>query len=322
MSAAPGIWIRVPPPFLDRHLVIRNFTPAAVGIFNLIPGDRGRPLTDLATELDQTDLRSTLQAVLESRQPREVRVSARQGSTHYMMRLLPYREADGNVDGVLMTFIDVSKAVESEARLQVMVDELNHRVRNTLQLVMAIAGHTLRQAISPPHFVDSFGGRLRALGRAHELVSRGGWGDVPLLALLTKELEPFGTAGGRVALIGPLVLLTPKEALALGMVVHEMATNAAKHGALASAQGRVTVEWSILPAAATERGEKRGLVVHWREEGGPPVQPPARRGFGSELIQRQLRHDLRGSVELDYAPEGLRATISVPLEPRPLGREG
>lgn len=313
---------RIATVFLDRHLVIRNFTPAVAGIFNLIPADRGRPLTDLATQLDGIDLRGSLKSVLDSRQPMEARVTTGEGSAHYLMRVLPYRTTDGSIDGVLLTFIDVSNVVESEARLHVMVDELNHRVRNTLQVVMAIAAQSLRQAPSSDAFVRSFTGRLRALGRAHELVSRGGWSDVSLADLLNKEFEPFATSAGRIALHGPPVPLIPKEALALGMVAHEMATNAAKHGALATSTGRITVDWEMTPEQGPPGAAARRLVLHWREAGGPPVQAPKRRGFGSVLIERQLRHDLHGELVLEYPPEGMRATITLPLAQRHAGRSG
>lgn len=175
-----------------------------------------------------------MQGVLDRREAVERRVTAHRGAQHYLMRLLPYRTAAGEVDGVLVTFVDVSKVVETEAQLRTLVDELNHRVRNTLQVVTAVATQTLREEPSPPTFVQTFIGRLRALGVAHELVSRGGWSDVPLHDLVAKELGPYATAPDRVSVEGPPLRVTAKIAIALGMAVHELATNAAKHGALSA----------------------------------------------------------------------------------------
>jgi two-component system CheB/CheR fusion protein len=224
------------------------------------------------------------------------------------MRMLPYRTAEGAMDGVVVTFFDVTKVVEGEV-LGTLVDELNHRVRNMLQVVQAVATSTLRRASSLEEFGRTFGGRIRALGRAHELVSQGGWSDVPLRDLVLKELRPYAEGLDRVAAQGPPVRLKPKAALALGMVLHELATNAAKHGALSVERGRVRVAWSVAGEGAAAR-----LVLRWSEEGGPRVrQVPERRGFGSELIERQLRHDLGGAIEVEFAEAGLRATLTLPL---------
>ncbi|HEX6014549.1 MAG TPA: chemotaxis protein CheB [Geminicoccaceae bacterium] len=293
--------------FLDRHLVIRGFTPAVAAVFNLLPTDVGRPLADFASRLDGVDLRREARRALDGRETVERRVTAGDGSVHYLMRVLPYRTAEGAVDGVVATFVDVTKVVEGEV-LATLVDELNHRVRNMLQVVQAVAAHTLRRAPSLEEFGRSFLGRVRALGRAHELVSQRGWSEVPLLDLVLKELKPYAEGEGRLRAGGPPVRLRPKAALALGMVLHELATNAAKHGALSADRGRVSVAWSVEGADAAAR-----LVLRWAEEGGPPVRDgPDKRGFGSELIERQLRHDLRGAIEVEYAEAGLRATLTLP----------
>lgn len=210
------------------------------------------------------------------------------------------------MDGAVVTFFDITRVVEGEL-LGTLVDELHHRVRNMLQVVLAVATHTLRRAGSLEEFGTSFSGRLRALGRAHELVSVGGWSDVPLEDLILKELQPYAESRERLVVRGSPLRLRPKAALALGMVLHELATNAAKHGALATEHGRVTVTWttgSAVPEAS--------FVVVWTEEGGPEIrQPPERRGFGSELIERQLRYDLGGSMEMEFATTGLRVTLTL-----------
>ncbi|MGK7870930.1 chemotaxis protein CheB [Falsiroseomonas sp. E2-1-a20] len=294
--------------FLDRHLVIRNFTPAVTGIFDLVDSDRGRPLSSFTSHIDGVDFGQEARRVLDGRVPVERRVIARGGDAHYLMRMLPYTTGEGTIDGVVVTFFDITQVVEGEL-LGTLVDELNHRVRNMLQVVSAVSTHTLRRAVSLKDFGVTFGGRIRALARAHELVSLGGWSDVPLADLIEKELQPYAVGPGRLVTRGPPVWLLPKAALSMGMILHEMATNAAKHGALSTEGGRVTIEWSKEGPGAAAR-----LVLRWTETGGPKVTMlPERRGFGSELIERQLRHDLGGTFDVDFNEAGLQSRIELPL---------
>lgn len=295
--------------FLDRNLLIRSFTPAMAAIFNLMASDRGRAITDLASSLDGVDLAQEARTVLENHVASERRVSARGGSTHYLMRHLPYRTAEGEVDGVVVTFIDVTKIVEGEA-LGTLVDELNHRVRNMLTIVQAVARSTMRRATSLDEFGEVFGGRILALARAHELVSKHGWSDVDLRDLIERELEPYAGKADRIVMDGSSLRIRPKAALALGMVLHEMATNAVKYGALSTESGRVRISWAMEGADLA-----RCIVLRWIEEGGPKVAATIdRRGFGSELIERQLSHDLHGTIEADFAETGLRATLTLPTD--------
>lgn len=294
--------------FLDRNLVIRSFTPAVTGIFDLVPGDRGRPLSSFASHLDGVDIGRDARRVMDERTPTERRVTAQNGLAHYLMRLLPYTTAAGTVDGAVVTFFDITKVVEGEI-LGSLVDELNHRVRNMLQVVSAVATHTLRRASSLEEFGSVFSGRIRALARAHELVSVGGWAEVPLRDLIEKELEPYASSPERLVVIGPSVQLKPKTALALGMVLHELATNAAKYGGLSVGGGRVTIAWSEEDQAGQPR-----FILRWSESGGPKLDPaPSRQGFGSELIERQIRHDLGGTVEMTFGEGGLAAVLTLPI---------
>ena len=294
--------------FLDRHLVIRSFTPAVTGIFDLVATDRGRALTTFASHLDKVDFRKDADQVLNGRAPLERRVTAHGGVAHYLMRILPYTMQDGTVDGVVVTFFDITKVVEGEI-MGTLVDELNHRVRNMLQVVSAVAAHTLRRSTSLQDFGATFTGRISALARAHELVSIGKWQDVRLLDLVEKELQPYAAGPDRLATRGAPLRLKPRAALSLGMILHEMATNAAKHGALSADGGRVTIEWSIEGEGAAAQ-----LVLRWLESGGPKVEAaPERRGFGSELIDRQLSYDLGGTQETEFNEAGLRATMKMPL---------
>lgn len=225
------------------------------------------------------------------------------------MRILPYTTSEDVIDGLVVTFVDITKVVEGEI-LESLVNELNHRVRNMLMVVSAVASHTLRRSTSLDEFGKIFKGRIKALATAHELVSRGGWREVSLLELIEKELQPYATGVDRLVTRGPPVLVKPSAAISLGMVLHEMATNATKHGALSMETGRVSVHW----AKETIDGAPF-IALHWVESGGPAVtEMPERRGFGTELIERQLRHDLKGKLETHFDPGGLRMMIALPAE--------
>lgn len=302
--------------FLDRDLVIRSFTPAVTGIFSLIPGDRGRPLTDIANSLDYDALAEDVRTVMDRGQPVERRIARRDGSAHYLMRILPYSGGESTLKGTLVTFVDVTAPVRAEEQQRLLVQELNHRVRNTLAVVGAIAKQMLARAESPAQFVAGFIGRIEALARTHGVLARERWGDVDLGEIAKGELEPhLLDGGGRIELAAePRVMLKPKAALTLGMILHELATNALKHGALSIPDGRAAVAWSV-----EDRDERRTLVIRWRESGGPPVAPPKGKGFGSELIEREVRHKLGGTVRTDFAPEGIAVEIVLPCDPTLIG---
>jgi two-component system CheB/CheR fusion protein len=178
--------------------------------------------------------------------PVELRVSTRDGATHYQMRLLPYRAENGEVSGVLATFFDISQPVRREQQLQTVVQELNHRVRNLLAVVSVIARQTVHRGQSPEDFGASFLGRINALSRAHSLLARQRWGNVALAELLRIELDPHidGTAT-RLQLTGPEIRLRPKAALVVGIMIRELGTNAVRHGALSVPDGRIAVAWDV-----------------------------------------------------------------------------
>jgi two-component system CheB/CheR fusion protein len=292
--------------------VIRTFTPAVTAIFSLIPGDRGRPLTDIAVNLDDAHLADEVRAVIAGAGPVERRVARRDGSVHYLMRILPYRGQEDSVAGALVTFVDITQPVETEEQLRLLVQELNHRSRNLMAMVCAMVRQTLARTASPDEFVSNLLGRIDALARAHGLVARQSWGDVALADVIDQELEPHAEdLPGRIEQGGPPVQLNPKAALALGMVLHELGTNALKHGALSDPNGRVSVRWSLEDGSGGRR-----LAIRWAESDGPRVAAPATRGFGSELIERQIRHEFGGSVAVEHPPEGVRVTLTLPEDRR------
>ncbi len=230
---------------------------------------------------------------------------------------MPLRDRAGAVRGFLKILRDRSERRRAEERRALLVGELNHRVKNTLATVQSLTEQTLKSAPDPHVFAAAFRGRLKALARAHDLLTRENWEGATLGDVAHAALAPWlgGGDGGRIGLEGPLVLLAPRQALGLSMALHELATNAAKHGALSAPRGRVSLAWRSDGAEAT---------AEWAEAGGPPVQAPERRGFGSRLLGRPLAAELGGAVELDFAAGGVRCAIRFPVmgsaAPVPAGR--
>ncbi len=176
-------------------------------------------------------------------------------------------------------------------------------MKNTLATVQAIASQTLRSAADPAAFHQAFESRLVALSATHDLLTARNWRSVALRDVLMVEFRPYGPE--RYELKGPDVDLAPAQALALGLLFHELATNAAKYGALSTPEGRVQVSWRLDGRAP--------MTLDWREQGGPQVRAPERRGFGSRLIERSLKGGLGGDAKLDFAPDGLCCHIELPL---------
>ena len=204
----------------------------------------------------------------------------------------------------LILSADVSVRREAEQVRKLLTYELDHRVKNTLAKAQAIAALTLRNSQSPEAFNAAFVARLQAMARNHELLARAGWIGVSLRDVVTDTLAPYADAGDRISAAGPKLMLGTTAATTLGMALHELVTNAAKHGALSTGTGRVTLNWGI---------DGDFLDLCWRESDGPPVQAPTRRGFGLTLIEHSLAASSGGHVDLDFAPQGLVCTIRFPL---------
>lgn len=197
---------------------------------------------------------------------------------------------------------------QSEIR-NTLTRELNHRVKNTLANVLSIITLTRRRADSLDGFADSLTGRIRALSATHDLLTRSEWGPVPIRAVIEAELSPYlAMDGGNLTIAGPPVDLAPGEALSLGLALHELATNAAKYGSLSVPAGKVAIHWRLTGPDAVE--------LDWRESGGPPVTVPDKRGFGRELIERVVAHELRQPVELHFDPGGVQCRLRVPMRPQ------
>jgi PAS domain S-box-containing protein len=208
---------------------------------------------------------------------------------------------------VLAAIVDISERKRAETQRELLLAELNHRVKNTLAIVQGMAHQTFKDTQVAPEALRAFEGRLTALGAAHGLLSQAEWQEASLAQVAAEALQASAADETRVAFSGPQVLLPPREALAVSMALPELCTNALKYGALSNESGRVSLEWST-----SEDPEPR-LELVWRELGGPQVSPPKRRGFGLLMIEQALAQDLDGEVDLAFRPEGLVCTIHAPL---------
>ena len=418
--------------FLDSKLRIKSFTPGITDLFHLRDGDRGRPITDIVTRISYADLRRDVAKVQRTLSVVEHEVRVAEGDATYIMRIRPYRTVDNVIDGVVITFVDITERKRHEelgARLAAIVEssqdaiighsldgiiaswnagaeaifgyaadeaigkslsillpdnhrhdvsrlldalkrgervehfeidqitktgkqidvsltvspvkdtdgkmiaastiarefterklaenhknlliaELDHRVKNTLAIITSLIAQTVRTTESPETFAAVIGGRIQALSRVHHLLTQTKWDQAELREVVDAELAPYrAEKKDNVAVNGSEhILLTPKATLALALALHELATNAAKYGALSAPKGRVEVTWSVLSAAEGLR-----LVIEWIESGGPQVEPPVRRGFGSHLIERAVSYELQASVQRDFAESGVRCRIDFPL---------
>jgi two-component system CheB/CheR fusion protein len=427
--------------FLDRNLCVKSFTPAAKDVFRLVESDAGRPITHVRARFKLDTVEDDAERVLRTLSTIEKQVAGTDSDTRYVMRILPYRTTENVINGVVITFTDVTRITAAEARIdeltrdlsrriesletlldivpvgiyimedgrvhanrqgvrllgeqteikglraidnlrlfdserelkpdqqplqraattgkavrnfeaclhapdsslvevmisaaplfsesgkargaiaavtdvserkhaerqrEALLNELQHRVKNVLSTVSALASRMLKGAPSLERFSSAFLDRLRAMGRVHDLLSQRNWKGVELRALIEGALDGhIEREKGVLRLGGPSVNLRAGAASALGMVFHELSTNAMKYGALSVPGGRVDVNWKV--DAADE------LTITWKEMGGPKVEQPASEGFGTMFLQRCVEYELEGTVELDYDMEGLRCRIRLPL---------
>jgi PAS domain S-box-containing protein len=208
----------------------------------------------------------------------------------------------GRTIAISTTIEDITERRSWEKRQLLMNRELSHRVKNTLAVIQAMARHTLRSATDPAAFTAAFEGRLRALSISHNLLTSSHWEGAEIVELAREQLAPHAGSAGRLRLEGPSLLIPPGMATTLGLVLHELGTNAAKYGSLSAPGGKVMVNWRVEPATP-----QRNLIIEWTERGGPAVSAPQRKGFGSVLIENS------GKVQQQFESTGLRCTIEMPL---------
>ena len=436
--------------FLDRDLAIKSFTPAAKDVFRLVESDTGRPLWHVRTRLRLDTVKEDSERVLRTLAALEKQVETEDGGARYVMRILPYRTVDNIIAGVVVTFLDVTRITEAEAKIGVLtrdlrnrvesltslldlvpvgifiaenpsvpqqvqvnrygarllgengdrkgpseptvplrlavgdqelapeeqplrralrsgeavpsfegrllradgspvdimasamplfdeqgrtrgaiaamvdiaarkqaeeeqealVQEMQHRVKNLLGTVSSLANRMLTTPRSPEEFASAFQARLKAMGAVHELLSAGRLQTVDLRRVAQIAIEPFVNRDrSNVVLDGPDVALDAEVVPTLGMAFHELATNAAKYGALSSRQGRLELSWRV----EQDSGNKR-LSIVWLERGGPRVAPPAKEGFGASFVKRSVAYELSGTVDMKFDPDGFRAAMTLPLK--------
>ncbi|MFT3667663.1 MAG: HWE histidine kinase domain-containing protein [Pseudoxanthomonas sp.] len=240
----------------------------------------------------------------------EHRVAREDGAWAWVSsRAVPIRQPNGLVTEWFGAATDISERRRHDEHQRLLVNELNHRVKNTLAIVQSMAMQTLRDCDDATLAADRFESRLHALSQAHDMLTRKRWEGASLDDIVRAAIAPCVQQDtDRFEIVGGRVELDPQRALALTMALHELCTNAMKYGALSVPEGRVAIHWRC-----EGEGRARRLELRWEESGGPSVALPTRRGFGSRLIERGLRHDLGGDVSLDFASTGVVCRIDVPL---------
>jgi PAS domain S-box-containing protein len=216
-------------------------------------------------------------------------------------------DVDGQPIRMIGTTVNITDRKRAELHLRLLVNELNHRVKNSLATIQAIAGQTFHAARSLPAAQEAFTARIIALSEAHDVLTRENWEGADLLDVIDRLVALHG-GDDRFALDGPPVRLSPRPALSLSMALHELATNAVKYGALSRPGGQVLLDWTV-----DYSGSPR-LTLRWTERGGPPVVVPTRRGFGSRLIERGLASELSGEARISFKPEGVECQITALLD--------
>jgi PAS domain S-box-containing protein len=242
----------------------------------------------------------------------EKRFVRKDGRTIWIaVRSSTVRDADGRFLYGVRVVQDITDRKESEERQKLLIDELNHRVKNTLATVQSLATQTARGTSSPEDFRRAFEGRLIALSQAHDQLTLRHWKSADLREIITGATSPYlARSHDQIAIEGEPITVTPRAALTLAMATHELTTNAAKYGALSVPAGRIEVRWAIVrrpPSAPL-------LRIEWRERHGPPVSAPERPGFGSRFIEGSVASELQGTARLDFDPAGLCCTMDIPFE--------
>ncbi|TNC48591.1 PAS domain S-box protein [Rubellimicrobium rubrum] len=243
-----------------------------------------------------------LKRVMEDRVP--VTFEAR--SVVFPDRFIEMRVSPKEGSGLAVAFSDISSRKAQERQRELLINELNHRVKNTLAVVQSIATQSLRDTRVPQDTRAAFEGRLMALAAAHDLLTRESWETAQLGTVVRAALQPFDSEH-RFEVSGPDLRLRPQAAVSLTLALHELATNATKYGALSNKSGTVAVTWTV------STDEMPMFHLTWAEQGGPPVTPPTRSGFGSRLIQKGLAGELGGPVTVEFLPDGVVCRIEAPL---------
>lgn len=229
---------------------------------------------------------------------------------YYEVYAFPVGTGDGPHRKVAALFRDVSDRKKAEEQQELLTRELSHRVKNTLAVVQALARHPGAEDLTVAQYREGFVARIRALARAHDQLLETNWQSADLETLVEETLSPYGDDDGRdIEIQGPRIRLTPKQGLGIALILHELATNASKYGALSTPEGRLSVRWRI------ERSDDARLIhLTWQERDGPVVHPGTTKGFGTKLVERSCAYELGGTAELLFDPSGLQVSIAFPKE--------
>jgi two-component sensor histidine kinase len=239
----------------------------------------------------------------------EIHVGGGDGDRWYDTHIEPLRDTDGEIVGLTCAAVDITARKAGEAHLRHIMRELTHRSKNLLAVIQAMARQTATHTGTTEAFLSRFAARLQALASSHDLLVQESWRGASLSELIRSQLgHYFDREGAQVSISGPALLLKPEAAQSLSLAIHELATNAAKYGALSLPAGKVAIVWHMLAAPDAANG----VEILWTESGGPPVQEPERRGFGTLVIERNLARSLEAEVKLEFPAGGARCRMHIP----------
>jgi two-component sensor histidine kinase len=288
--------------------------------YRLLIGPReyiGRPVREVVPEAAGQGFFELLDGVYQSgsahvgtRVPLKLRFDGHQMEKETFLDFVyqPIFDLDGSVSGVFVQGADITEHVNSERHLRLLNEELKHRVKNTLAMVSAIASQTLR-GTGRDHALRAFQARLGAFAKGHDILTANAWATADITVVVENALGPHKDRDTRFVVSGPSIMLGAKQSLSLALALHELATNAAKYGALSNERGYVTIKWDIMSESAGPV-----FVFSWIETDGPAVAPPLSKGFGSQLIERLLHADFGASPTVTYSAGGLTCTLQTPTD--------
>jgi len=292
----------------QRYAWIYN-APAELAEHKLI----GHRLDEVLPADDVAELTRLRDEVLASGRGirREISLLLPRGRRHYDVAAEPLRDAAGEIVGVTTASSDITGRKAAERHQEMLLAELSHRVKTNMAVVLSIASQTARRSDTLEDFLPAFKGRILALATAHSLLAAVDWKSAELRVIVDQVVHQAKAGDERVQTAGDNLFVQPDAALTLSLVLHELTTNAVKHGALGRAHGRLCVEWGL-----EANGTGESLHLRWRESGAAAVREPETRGFGLELIERAIAYELSGRTRMVYRPEGLCCEISLPWTPR------
>ena len=273
----------------------------------------GQSFNFFMAHVDDEDALSLIREAFEGQSKNDFEIHyRRKDGTKFWATLFvsPVRDDDGDIIQYFASFADLTSYKDEQIHSRMLINELNHRVKNTLATVQSIVSQAARTNGDAQAMRKAVESRLFALSRSHDLLSREKWRSAGLLDVIHDALEPFGgldERSGRVEITGDDIRFAPKAALALAIAFNELATNALKYGAFSNEYGSIRIEWTVEPSPTGRR-----LLLIWTEKDGPLVVAPLHKGFGSQVLERGLAHELDGTVQLDYHTKGVACTMNIP----------